>query len=109
MPRRTLDEMDPRRGREGRTWRNLSRELLTPGVHCWLCGKPIAFGLRRNHPMGPSLDHIIPISRGGHPTDRSNLAPAHYGCNAARGDGTKPVRKYQFIQPAKVKVQSREW
>jgi len=86
-----LSEWDPRRGRQGREWRALVREMCPPGSLCAVpvCLYPeldriIVFGLRRNHPHGPSLDHITPLSMGGHPTARWNLRPAHFGCNAGR-------------------------
>jgi hypothetical protein len=92
-----LDEWDRRRGREGRRWRELVKRLCPPGSLCeveW-CDKAtreIAFGLRRNHPMGPSLDHIVPLEEGGHPTAEENLRPAHFGCNAARGNRSRARR-----------------
>ena len=60
-----LDEWDPRRGRQGRTWRKLVAVVCPPGSLCempvclypWL-DRVIVFGLRRNHPHGPSVDHI---------------------------------------------------
>lgn len=86
-----VGEWDPRRGRQGRTWRRLLAELVTPGTECAVpeCDKAtreILFGLRPNHPLGPSLDHIVPLEYGGHPTARWNLRPAHFGCNSARGN-----------------------
>lgn len=86
-----LDEWDPKRGRQGRPWRRLVAEVCPPGSACEIpgCVKPtrqIVFGLRPRHPLGPSVDHIVPLELGGHPTDRANLRPAHYGCNAARAD-----------------------
>ena len=57
---------------------------------CALCGGPIVWGLGRDSPLGPSLDHVIPLSRGGHPTAMSNLQPAHFGCNASKGDRQSP-------------------
>lgn len=39
-----------------------------------------------------SIDHVLPVSRGGTDTIE-NLRPAHYGCNAARGDGSRTVRR----------------
>lgn len=91
-----LTEWDPRRGREGRAWRRLVEQLCPPGSVCALClgaRGPILFGLRRNHPLGPSLDHIVPLSRGGHPTAPWNLQPAHFGCNARKQAGrTRPAR-----------------
>lgn len=99
-----LSEWDPRRGRGGRLWRRLVRDLCPPGSYCEVeaCRAPtreIVFGLRHNHPLGPSLDHIVPLSQGGHPTDPANLRPAHFGCNAAR----RPDR------PSTVRPRSRDW
>lgn len=81
-----LHPMDPKRGRGGRPYRRLWAAVLRPGVACWLCHEPIAFGLRKWHPRGPSLDHVRPLSKGGDPLDPSNARPAHYGCNSARGN-----------------------
>lgn len=92
-----LSEWDPKRGRRGRQWRRLVKEYCPPGSYCQrpVCLYPelnrvIVFGLRRNHPHGPSLDHIVPLHRGGHPTDPRNLRPAHFGCNAAWRLDEKP-------------------
>jgi hypothetical protein len=82
-----MSEWDPRRGRGGRKWRRLVKELCPPGSVCCICGGakgPILFGLRHNHPLGPSLDHIVDLQFGGHPTDPRNLRPAHFGCNAGK-------------------------
>jgi 5-methylcytosine-specific restriction endonuclease McrA len=74
-------------------WRQLAKQVK-PGAVCWLCGGVIQFGLRRNHPLGPSLDHIIPVSvRPDLAHEPANLRPAHYGCNARKKDGQiKPRR-----------------
>lgn len=66
------------------------RERLTaivcpPGAKCWLCKKTLRRGLRRMHPDGPSLDHVIPASRGG-TWELSNLRPCCVGCNSGRRD-----------------------
>lgn len=66
-------------------WEKLARQICQPGAICYQCGKPIVFGLRRNHPLGPSVDHIVPIAMGGDPFDPANLAPMHFGENAAKG------------------------
>lgn len=86
-------EFDPKKGRGGRQWRKLREIVCPPGSICWLCGKPIIFGLRPRHPMGPSVDHVISLKNHGHPTDLRNLRPAHYGCNSARGAGTKTAKR----------------
>ena len=68
------------------------------GDPCHICGKPIAYdlgmvvdenGRRKPHPMSFVVDEIVPVSRGGDPLDFANTRPAHWICNARRGDGTR--------------------
>ena len=55
---------------------------------CHLCGKKVKKSYSRTgyDPMGPTLDHIIPISKGG-PHLKSNVALAHHICNTLKSDG----------------------
>lgn len=61
---------------------------------CGICGKPVDFSLKRPDPMSPCIDHIIPISRGGHPSDINNLQLAHYACNAKKSN---KMQKDNFV------------
>lgn len=42
--------------------------------------------LRYPDPMSWSCDEIVPVSRGGSPYDRDNVAEAHLVCNERRGN-----------------------
>lgn len=53
---------------------------------CGICGKPVDFSLKYPHPMSPCIDHIIPVARGGHPSDLDNLQLAHWTCNRQKSD-----------------------
>ncbi|WP_411732174.1 HNH endonuclease [Paeniglutamicibacter sp.] len=68
-----------------------------PGSICAWCRKPIVFGLRPRHSLGPSLDHIIALVDGGHPTAPWNLQPMHLGCNVRKENERrrKPAPKPQ--------------
>ena len=67
------------------------------GAPCGICGKPIDYSLgfitdpithkRRPHPMSFVVDEIVPVSKGGDPLSFDNTRPAHWICNAKRGDG----------------------
>ena len=58
----------PRPPRYGRPyWRAQRAALARDGFVCQLCGGPIDKTLPANHPMGATVDHIQPISRGGAP------------------------------------------
>jgi 5-methylcytosine-specific restriction endonuclease McrA len=65
--------------------KNKRRLYQTENV-CGICGQPIDKSLRFPHPMSKCIDHIIPISRGGHPSDMANLQIAHLSCNRQKSD-----------------------
>jgi 5-methylcytosine-specific restriction endonuclease McrA len=62
---------------------------------CGICGQPVDKKLRFPHPMSKSIDHIIPIHRGGHPSDIENLQLAHLSCNRAKSDKINPETKLE--------------
>lgn len=68
------------------TTRVLSRDDLMErdGYRCYLCDMQIDPNLRHPHPLSSSLDHIVPISRGGEHSD-SNVAVVHLRCNLRKG------------------------
>jgi hypothetical protein len=54
---------------------------------CKLCMKPLDMSAKFPHPLSPTLDHIQPLSKGGHHL-YVNLQAAHFRCNTAKGDRT---------------------
>lgn len=57
---------------------------LTQGGDCTLCAAPIDHELKYPDPLSKSVDHIVPLSRGG-THEQSNLAWAHLVCNMRKG------------------------
>jgi 5-methylcytosine-specific restriction endonuclease McrA len=51
---------------------------------CQLCFNPVDRNAPRHHPRVPSIDHIIPIARGGEHS-RANAQTACLGCNVRKG------------------------
>jgi len=43
--------------------------------------------------MSAEVDHIVPLSRGGHPTDPANLQAMHRRCNLAKGAELASTRR----------------
>jgi hypothetical protein len=52
---------------------------------CGLCRLPVDPGLKWPHPMSASVDHIVPLSRGGDHM-LTNVQCAHLNCNSRKGD-----------------------
>ncbi|NUS74980.1 MAG: HNH endonuclease [Streptomyces sp.] len=82
--------------RNGRPYRRLVAWQKALGLPCWLCGHDIPAGLDARHPLSFTLDHLVPLSRGGSLLDPANARSAHRRCNSARGNRTdhkrQPVR-----------------
>jgi hypothetical protein len=52
---------------------------------CGICGKPVDPAAAYPDPMSVSLDHVVPIAKGG-PHIASNLQCSHMGCNSSKSD-----------------------
>lgn len=53
------------------------------GWRCGLCGRKVSKKAKWPHPSFATLDHIIPLSRGG-PHTRQNVQTAHLRCNTSK-------------------------
>lgn len=58
--------------------------LERDGTLCRLCGEPVDMTLVYPNPFSKSVDHVIPLSRGG-AHDPSNCQLAHLRCNIQKG------------------------
>lgn len=55
------------------------------GWRCGICGKKVNKSLAYPNPLSPSLDHVVPLSRGGDHV-KANVRLAHLTCNVVRGN-----------------------
>lgn len=62
------------------------KKIYATQTVCGICGKPVDFSYKYPHPLSPCIDHIIPIAKGGHPSDINNLQLAHWTCNRQKSD-----------------------
>lgn len=72
--------------RNGARYRRLVATLKAQGWPCWLCGHDIDPTLDVRDPWSFTLDHVLPLSRGGDLLDPANARSAHRKCNSARGN-----------------------
>lgn len=72
------------------------KKIYATQTHCGICGKEVDFAFKFPHPLSPCIDHIIPVARGGHPSDIGNLQLAHMCCNRQKSD--KLTEKQVFEQ-----------
>ena len=62
------------------------KKIYATQTICGICGRPVDFSYKFPHPLSPCIDHIIPVDKGGHPSDLQNLQLAHLTCNRAKSD-----------------------
>lgn len=62
------------------------KKIYATQTVCGICGKPVDYSLRYPHPLSACIDHIIPIAKGGHPSDIENMQLAHWTCNRQKSD-----------------------
>ncbi|MGN1276826.1 MAG: HNH endonuclease [Floccifex sp.] len=71
------------------------KRILKEQCICGICGKPVDKKIKYPHPMSATIDHIIPIDRGGHPSDINNLQLAHFKCNRQKADKIPGIYKVE--------------
>ncbi|MET7475079.1 HNH endonuclease [Streptomyces sp. NPDC005648] len=78
--------------RNGRPYRRLCRDQRALLLPCWWCGGSIRYDLTgllaQRHRDAFTLDHAVPLTRGGDLLDPANARSAHRKCNSARGNRT---------------------
>lgn len=86
----------------GRVRTDMRREVYRilaerDGARCGICGDPVdlSFSPGISKSNKPSIDHVIPRSRGGS-DDLDNLALAHMGCNSRRKAMPIDVARQRF-------------
>lgn len=75
-----------RDGAHRKQFENNKKRIFASSTVCAICGKPVDFTLKAPHPMSACIDHIVPVAKGGHPSDLENLQLAHWSCNRQKSD-----------------------
>lgn len=86
MPRDKPNLRPDHNGTQRRQFESNKRKIYATQKVCGICGKSVDFRLKFPHPLSPCIDHIIPVAKGGHPSDIQNLQLAHLTCNRDKSD-----------------------
>ena len=78
------------------------KKIYSTQTVCGICGNPVDFSLKFPHPLSACIDHIIPVSKGGHPSDIGNLQLAHMCCNRQKSDKLTPQTRPELAAPEAV-------
>ena len=81
---------DHKKGHRMQFENNRKRIIASQDI-CAICGQPVDKTLKYPHPMSATVDHIIPVSKGGHPSDIDNLQLAHFRCNRLKGNKVEVI------------------
>ena len=92
----------------------LKKQVLAGSDVCAICGQPIDKRLKFPNPLSPSIDHIIPVSKGGHPADIQNLQLTHLKCNQLKAsklvqEENKSLYKEAEVLSNRILPQSMNW
>ena len=73
------------------TYRKARKKIFASQSVCAICGRTVNFDLKFPDPWSATVDHIIPLSKGGNPADIANMQLAHLQCNRLKSSKTNLV------------------
>lgn len=92
---------DHKAGHRSEYERNRQIILKTQDI-CGICGQPVDKTLKYPDPMSATVDHIIPINRGGHPSSIDNLQLAHFRCNRLKSDNIMRQHRCRSVRQSQL-------
>ena len=76
---------------------------------CAICGRPVNYDKHFPDPWSATLDHIIPIAKGGDPASLENLQLAHLQCNRVKSSKTGVIVQTKQVITNRDLPLSRDW
>ncbi len=64
-----------------RTYQKVKKAIFASQSVCGICGRPVDFDKKFPNPWSATIDHIIPVTKGGAPASMENMQLAHLQCN----------------------------
>ena len=88
-------------------WKRLRAQLIARASTCAICGRWLDKDAPPRTRWRPTVDHIVPLARGGDPYDPGNLRVVHNRCNVIRENTSR--RGGQSGLPTRRRWHSRDW
>ena len=90
-------------------WERAKKTILSSQTNCGICGNPVDKTLKWPNPLCATVDHIIPVIKGGHPNDLHNLQLAHWCCNRQKSDKLQQqIREAKPEEPEENEINNRD-
>ena len=102
------------KGRADHTWakaqyQKAKKIIFASQSVCGICGRPVDFDKKFPDPWSATIDHIIPVIKGGDPTSLENLQLAHSYCNRQKSTKlVEPRVKEKAVSKRELPL-SRDW
>ena len=84
------------------------RRIFATQKNCAICGGEVDFSLKYPDPYSATIDHIVPLHKGGHPSSLENLQLAHLRCNRLKSDKVQGGSG-QAVETNRNLPQSMDW
>lgn len=102
------------KGRADHTWakaqyQKAKKIIFASQSVCGICGRPVDFDKKFPDPWSATIDHIIPVIKGGDPTSLENLQLAHSYCNRQKSTKLVELRVKEKAVSNRELPLSRDW
>ena len=92
-----------------RSYEKAKKIIYGSQTNCAICGRAVDFDKKFPDPWSPTLDHIIPISKGGDPAALENLQLAHLQCNRIKASKIIEVKEKEVAVSNRELPLSKDW
>lgn len=102
------------KGRADHTWakaqyQKAKKIIFASQSVCGICGRPVDFDKKFPDPWSATIDHIVPVIKGGDPTSLENLQLAHSYCNRQKSTKLVEIRVKEKAVSNRELPLSRDW
>ena len=102
------------KGRADHTWakaqyQKAKKIIFASQSVCGICGRPVDFDKKFPDPWSATIDHIVPVIKGGDPTSLENLQLAHSYCNRQKSTKLVELRVKEKAVSNRELPLSRDW